>query len=62
MSDLFNYLTVCSNNKSISLLQHINHSRKAFKKQFAHYDSDTPVTLKQDQGHETWYKMVDSKV
>ena len=28
---------------------------KESKKQFAIYDSDTPVTLKQDQGHQTLY-------
>ena len=31
------------------------------KKQFAIYDSDTPVTLKQGQDHQTWYKLVDPK-
>ena len=31
------------------------------KKQFAVYDSDTPVTLKQGQGHQTWLELVDSK-
>ena len=30
-------------------------------KQFAVYDSDTPVTLKQGQGHQTWYELVDTK-
>ena len=23
------------------------------------FDSDTPVTLKQGQGHQTWYELVD---
>ena len=27
----------------------------------AAYDSDTPVTLKQGQGHQTWYELVDPK-
>ena len=31
------------------------------KKQFAVDDSDTPMTLKQYQGHQTWYKLVDPK-
>ena len=31
------------------------------KKQFAAYDSDTPVTLKQGQALQTWYKLVDPK-
>ena len=30
-------------------------------KQFAVYDSDTPVTLKQGQGHQTWYELEDPK-
>ena len=25
------------------------------------FDSDTPVTLKQGQGHQTWYELVESK-
>ena len=29
------------------------------KKQLAVYDSDTPVSLKQGQGHQTWYALVD---
>ena len=28
------------------------------RKQFAVYDSDTPVTLKHGQGHQTWYEVV----
>ena len=31
------------------------------KKYFAVYDSDTPVTVKLDQGHKTWYELVDPK-
>ena len=31
------------------------------KNQFAIYNSDTPVTLKQGQGHQTWYELVDPK-
>ena len=34
---------------------------KNLKKQFAVYDSDTPVTLKQGQGHQTWYEFLDPK-
>ena len=32
---------------------------KENKKQFAVYDSNTPVTLKQGQGHQTQYELVD---
>ena len=31
------------------------------EKQFALYDSDTPVTLKQDQGHQIEYELVDTE-
>ena len=31
------------------------------KKQVAVYDSDTPVTLKQGQSHQTWCELVDPK-
>ena len=42
--------------------QHLNNSGQESKKQqFAVYDSDTPVTLKQDQGHQTWYELEDPK-
>ena len=32
------------------------------QKQFTVYDSDTPVTMKQGQGHQTWYELVASEV
>ena len=31
------------------------------KKQFAVYNSGPPVTLRQGQGHQTWYELVDPK-
>ena len=31
------------------------------KKQFIVYDSDTTVTVKHGQGHQTWYILVDPK-
>ena len=31
------------------------------KKQLAVYDSDTPVSLKQGQGHQIWDELVDHK-
>ena len=35
--------------------------KKQTKKQFAVYDSNKSVTLKQGQGHQTWYELVDPK-
>ena len=34
---------------------------KDLKKQFAVYNSDTPMPLRQGQGHQTWYALVDPK-
>ena len=34
---------------------------KDLRKQFAVYDSNTSVTLKQGQGHQTWNDNVDPK-
>ena len=34
---------------------------KNLEKQFAVYNSDTTVTLKQGQGHQTWCELVDPK-
>ena len=45
-------------------VQHLNYSGQIFFnffKKFAVYVSDTPVTLEQGQGHETWWKLVDPK-
>ena len=39
----------------------LNYNGQESKKQFAVYDSDTPVTLKYGQSHQTWYKLVDPK-
>ena len=40
----------------------LNYCGQESKKQFAVYDSDTPVTLKHGQCHQTWYKLVDLKI
>ena len=39
--------------------QHLNYSRQEPTQQFAVCDSDTPVTLKQGQSHQTCYELVD---
>ena len=36
-------------------------SVKKKKKSIRVYDSDTPVTLNQGQGQQTWYELVDPK-
>ena len=51
--DIFN---VCNNHTMF------NYIEQESKQQFAvDGGSDTPVTLKQGQVHQTWYKLVDSK-
>ena len=45
----------------VRTIQHLNYCGQESEKQFAVYDSDTPVTLKQDQGHQTWYELEDPK-
>ena len=40
---------------------HLNYSGQESKRQSADYDFDTSVTLKQGQGHQTWFELVDSK-
>ena len=45
----------------VSTIQHLNYSGQESKKQFAVYDSDTPVTLKQGQSHQIWDELVDPK-
>ena len=42
-------------------IQCLNYGGQEPKTQFAVYDSDTPVTLKQGKGHQTWYKIVNPK-
>ena len=42
-------------------IQCSNYRGQESKEQFAVYDSNTPVTLKQGQGHQTWYELVDPK-
>ena len=44
-----------------SLYMLFNYSEHKSKEQIAVHDSDTPVTLKQGQGHQTWYELVDPK-
>ena len=41
-------------------MQHVNHGGQGSKKQFAVMIL-TPVTMKQGQGHQTWYDSVDPK-
>ena len=41
--------------------EHFNYGGQQPKKQLAVYGSDTPVTLKQGQSHQTWYALVDPK-
>ena len=53
MPDLFN---LCKNHTAFKLVD-----KNLKKKQFAVYDSHTPVTLKQGQGHQTWCALVDPK-
>ena len=45
----------------IRTTQRLNYGEQESKKQFAIYDSDTSVTLKQGQGRHTWYILVDPK-
>ena len=42
-------------------MQRLNYYGQEFKKQFAVYDSDTPVTLKRSKGHRNCYELVDLK-
>ena len=39
-------------------IQRLNYSGQESKKKLAVHDSDTPVTLKQCQGHQTWFELV----
>ena len=45
----------------VATIQCLNYSGQESKKQVAVYDPDTSVTLKQGQGHQTWYVLVDPK-
>ena len=42
-------------------MQRFNYSGYESKMQLTVYDSDTPVTLKKGQGHQTWYELIDPK-
>ena len=44
----------------VRTIQHLNYGGQESKQRFAVHDSDTPVTLKQGQGNQTWYELVDS--
>ena len=45
----------------VATVHHLNYSGQESKKQLAVYDSDTSVTLKYSQGHQTWYELLDPK-
>ena len=45
----------------VRTIQLLNYGGQESKKQFAVYDSEKPVTLKQGQGHQTWYELVEPK-
>ena len=45
----------------VRTIQHLTTVDKNLKQQFAVYYSHTPVTLKQIQGHQTCYELVDHK-
>ena len=49
--DIFN---LCKNHTTFTVDNRL-------KKQFAFYDFDTPVTLKQGQCQQTWYELVNPK-
>ena len=47
----------------VTTIQRLNYSEQESEKQFAVYDSDSPVILKQGQSHQNWYESVEpSKV
>ena len=52
-TDLFHVL--------LRTIQRFNYGKQESKKQFAAYDSNTPVTSKQGQGHQTWYEFVNKQ-
>ena len=43
----------------IRTIQHLNQGGQESEIQFAIYDSDTSLILKQGQGHQTWYELLD---
>ena len=45
----------------VRTIQRLNYNRQKSRKQVAVYESDIPMTLKQGQGHKTWYELVDAK-
>ena len=45
----------------VTTTQRLNHSGQESKQKFAVHNSDTPVTLKQGQCHQSWYGLTDSK-
>ena len=46
---------------NIATIHCLHYIGQESKKQFAVYDLDTQVTLKQGQGHQTWYELRDLK-
>ena len=49
---MIDLLNVCSNRTPLN-----NRGQESIQKQFAVYDSDTTMTLK--QGHQTWYELAE---
>ena len=45
----------------IRTIQRLKYGGQKSIKEFSVSDVNIPVTLKQGQGHQTWYKLVDSK-
>ena len=45
----------------VRTIQCLNYSGQDSKTKLTGYDSYTPVTLKQSQGHQTWYDLADPK-
>ena len=52
------HFNVCTN---IATIQCLNYRRQESEKEFVAYDSDTPVTFKQGQHHQTWSELLDPK-
>ena len=50
---------LCFSNSSDQ--HHVNYTEQESEKKLVVYDSDITVTLKQGQGHKTWYELLDSK-
>ena len=53
--------TVLTFSMHVRTIQHLNYGEQEYQNQFLVDYSDTPVTSKQGQGHQTWYELVDPK-